>query len=68
MFYIPIIGAVALATLTIMEKVVLRKRKINIKLFQTATFLAAVLVMIPLLFFFWLVRLLLNQVYLHISY
>lgn len=53
MFYLPIIGALALASLTIMEKVVLRKRKIDTKLFQTSAFLAAVLVMIPLLWFFW---------------
>ena len=53
MYYIPIIGALALASLTILEKVVLRKRGINIKLFQTATFLSAVLVMIPFLFVFW---------------
>ena len=53
MIYLPVIGAIALATLTIMEKVVLRKRKIDTKLFQTATFFAAVLVMIPLMFWFW---------------
>ena len=53
MYYIPIIGAVALATGFILEKIVLRKSKINIKLYQTASFLAIVLVMLPLLYFFW---------------
>lgn len=53
MIYLPIIGALALASLTILEKIVLRKRKIDVKLFQTAGFLAAVLVMLPLIYFFW---------------
>lgn len=53
MIYLPIIGAVALASLTILEKIVLKNKKIDIKLFQTAGFLSAVLVMIPLLYFFW---------------
>ncbi|MBU0893991.1 MAG: DMT family transporter [Nanoarchaeota archaeon] len=50
---IPLIGAVALGTGTILEKIILRKRKINIKLFQTTGFLAIILVMLPLLYFFW---------------
>ncbi|MBR9701758.1 DMT family transporter [Candidatus Pacearchaeota archaeon] len=53
MFYIPIIGALVLATATILQKVILREKKINAKLFQTAGFLAAVLVMIPFIYFFW---------------
>jgi drug/metabolite transporter (DMT)-like permease len=52
-FYLPIFGAIALASGTILEKIVLRKKKINIKLYQTAGFLAIVLVMIPFIFFFW---------------
>jgi len=52
-FYLPILGAIALASGTILERVVLRKRKINIKLYQTAAFLAIILVMIPFVFFFW---------------
>jgi len=52
-FYLPILGAVALASGTILERIVLMKRKINIKLYQTAVFLAIVLVMIPFLYFFW---------------
>ena len=52
-FYLPVLGAVALATSTVLERLVLRKRKIDIKLFQTATFFAVVVAMLPLLYFFW---------------
>jgi len=51
--YIPIIGAVALATGTIIEKMILRKKTVGIKLYQTAQFLAIVLAMIPFIYFFW---------------
>lgn len=53
MIYLPFIGAMALASATILEKFVLRKRNINPKLFQSAAFLASVIVMLPLLYFFW---------------
>ena len=53
MIYIPIVASVALAAVTILEKITLKKKSLNIKAFQTATFLSAFLVMIPLLFFFW---------------
>ena len=53
MIYIPIIGALALAGGTILEKAILMKRKMNIKLYQTSSFLAIALVMAPLLYFFW---------------
>ncbi len=53
MIYIPILGALALASGTILQKMVLRKRKINIKFYQTAEFLAIVLVMLPFIYFFW---------------
>ena len=46
-------GSLVLAGGTIMEKVILRKRKINIKLYQTLSFLTITAIMIPLLFFFW---------------
>ena len=52
-YYLPILGSVALATGTILEKIVLRKKKINPRLYQTAAFLAIVVVMIPFLYFFW---------------
>lgn len=53
LYLFPIFGALALATLTIMEKIVLRKKKIGVKLFQTFAFLMASIVMIPFLYFFW---------------
>jgi len=51
--YIPILGALALAAGTILEKTVLRKKHISTKLYQTAVFLAIVLAMIPFIYFFW---------------
>jgi len=53
MYYIPFLGALALGAGTILEKIVLRKRKVNIKLYQTAGFLGIVLVMLPFIYFFW---------------
>ncbi len=53
MYYLPILGAVAASTGTILEKLVLRKKKIGPKLYQTAVFLAVVIAMIPFVFFFW---------------
>lgn len=51
--YIPILGAIALASGTILEKIVLKRKQMNIKLYQTAMFIAAVLVMVPFVYFFW---------------
>ncbi|MFC1710633.1 EamA family transporter [Nanoarchaeota archaeon] len=56
MYYLPILGALSLSVATILEKIALRVRKINIKLFLTSAFLASVLVMIPLIWFFWKVE------------
>ncbi len=53
MIEIPIIGAVALAGGTVLERIILKKRKIDIKTYQTASFLAIVLAMIPFIYFFW---------------
>lgn len=50
---IPIIGSVALGTGTILERLILKNKKIGIKLYQVASFLAIILALIPLLFFFW---------------
>ena len=52
-YYLPVFGAVALALGTIFERIVLRKKKISIKTYQTASFLAIVTALIPLLYFFW---------------
>jgi len=49
----PFFGAVALASGTIFERIVLMKKNITIKFYQSAQFLAIVLVMLPLVPFFW---------------
>jgi len=51
--YIPILGAVALAAGTVLEKTILKIKKINIKFYQTASFFAIVLALLPLIYFFW---------------
>ncbi len=51
--YIPILGALALGVGTILERIILKKKKIGIKLYQTASFFAIVLAMLPFLYFFW---------------
>jgi len=56
MVLFPIFGALALAGSTLLEKIILRKRKISTKVFTSATFLAVVLIMLPLIFFFWKVE------------
>jgi len=53
MIYIPVLGAIALGAGTILQKIVLKRRKINIKLYQSAEFLAIVLAMLPFIYFFW---------------
>ena len=53
MFYFPIIGAIALATGTILQRAILKKRKISIKLYQSAEFLAITLALLPFIYFFW---------------
>lgn len=52
-YYLPIVGAMALAASSVLERFVLKKRRVDIKLFQTSVFLALVVAMIPLLLFFW---------------
>tara|TARA_Y100000034_G_C6840435_1_gene380161 strand:+ start:226 stop:1080 length:855 start_codon:yes stop_codon:yes gene_type:complete len=52
MIYLPILGALALATFSIVERTILKKRKIGIKTFLTASFLAVTLVMLPFIYFF----------------
>lgn len=53
MVYFPIIGAAIYALATIFEKNALKKRGINIKTFHVASFLASIIVMLPLIYFFW---------------
>jgi len=52
MIYLPLLGSVALSATQVLEKIGLRKKKINSNHFVVALFLTAVVVMIPLMFFF----------------
>ena len=52
-FYLPVLGAVALATGTILERLVLMRRRVSVTLYQTSVFFAIVLSLLPLLYFFW---------------
>jgi len=53
MYWLPILGAFALGSGTILQKVILRKRKIDIRLYFSTEFLAIVLLLFPIIFFFW---------------
>jgi len=53
LIWIPIVGAISAAAGTIIQRKILRKRKIDIGLYQIAEFLAIVLVLLPFLWFFW---------------
>ncbi len=50
---LPIIAAIASGGGLVIEKVVLKTRKVGPRLYQTAGFLAIILIMIPFIFFFW---------------
>jgi drug/metabolite transporter (DMT)-like permease len=51
--YIPIFGALALATGTVLQRSILRRKNVDIKVYHVLEFLAIVLVMLPLIYFFW---------------
>lgn len=53
MIQIPILGALALASGTILQKLVLKRKRIDIKFYQTAEFFAIILAMLPFIYFFW---------------
>jgi drug/metabolite transporter (DMT)-like permease len=53
MIYFPILGAIALAGGTIFERKMLQKKSMDIKKYQTIEFLGIVIIMIPIIFFFW---------------
>jgi len=53
MIYLPILAALALASGTILQKMILKRKKIDIKFYQTVEFLAIVLAMLPFIYFFW---------------
>ena len=52
-FLISGVGALVLAIGTIIQRITLKKKKVGVKLYQTAEFTAIVLVSLPLLYFFW---------------
>jgi len=51
--HIPIFGALALATGTILQRSILRRKNIDIKVYHVLEFLAIVIVMLPFIYFFW---------------
>jgi len=53
MIYLPILGSFLEATGAILHKKVLRKHKVDYKNFTVYCFLALVLVMLPIIYFFW---------------
>ena len=53
MIEVPIFGAAALGAGTVLERKILKNRKIGIRLYQTASFLSIIIVCAPLLYFFW---------------
>jgi len=53
MIYIPVLGALAYAAGTIFQKLIIRKKKIDTKLYQNAEFLAIVISILPFIYFFW---------------
>lgn len=52
-FQFPLFGALALATGTIFERAVLLRKKLDIKTYQIASFIAIVICLLPILYFFW---------------
>ena len=53
MIYLPFLGAISLASGTILEKIVVKHKNIDIKFYQTAIFLVIMLVMLPFIYFYW---------------
>jgi drug/metabolite transporter (DMT)-like permease len=51
--YFPILGSLALAANTIFEKLILKKKEMSVKRYQTLGFLAIVVAMLPFIYFFW---------------
>ncbi|MCX6746508.1 MAG: DMT family transporter [Candidatus Pacearchaeota archaeon] len=53
MIQIPILGALALGAGTVLERTILKNKKIKIGFYQTISFLSIILIMSPLVYFFW---------------
>ncbi len=56
MIYIPIIGALALASGTVFQRKILKQNAISIKKYFVMEFIAISLVMLPLIYFFWEIK------------
>jgi drug/metabolite transporter (DMT)-like permease len=54
MIIIPTLAALTHASATILQRIVLKKKKISVKLYHVSEFFAIVLVMLPLIYFFWM--------------
>ncbi|VVB79233.1 EamA-like transporter family protein [uncultured archaeon] len=52
MYYLPVVGAVANAFSVIFQRIILVKKKVDIKSFQVTAFLAATLLFLPFVYFF----------------
>ncbi len=53
MYWLPVLGAVALGGGTVLQKHVLKHKRVSTRLYQVAMFLVIVIIMLPLLYFFW---------------
>ena len=53
MLYIPFLGAGSLAFSNLLERIVLKRKKISVASYQTVAFLAIILTMLPFMYFFW---------------
>jgi drug/metabolite transporter (DMT)-like permease len=53
MLYLPIIGSLALAAGTILQRTLIKKKSMGIKLYQSAEFLAIAITSLPFLYFMW---------------
>ncbi|MFH1801475.1 MAG: DMT family transporter [archaeon] len=56
MIHIPILGSLALAAGTIFQKLILIRKKIDIKSYTVLEFLAIILAMSPFVYFFWSIK------------
>jgi drug/metabolite transporter (DMT)-like permease len=56
MIYFPIIAAIALGGGTVLERSILKKRSMNIKEFNMLEFFGIVIILLPILYFFWKVN------------
>lgn len=53
MIYLPVLGALALASAIIFQKMVLVRKRVDIKLYHILEFFSILLAMLPFIYFFW---------------